>query len=255
MYAELFGLPKDCRFETMIPKNHFEKKFKLTVAENRLLRTPYLPVKINLIGSLRTSLSFIPAMKTETMDYEDILFIEIQLLADHFEEKSEAVLRLFQKYIPKPVVILLYCDASLVFNTAIKKYDKSDTKKRSVKEMMTSPVLSLSQSEEYEEAFFREIKYDSVNKQNLKTTYSSYSNAVAALNRAIITHQFIPTQKGEEVHRINQGIILAEKEMETLRNKIRKSKDIRDQVKYKLILKEKKEQYKNLMQKWTHEKD
>lgn len=255
MYAGLFDLPQNCRFETVIPKNQFEKQFRLTTAESRLLRTPYLPVKTNLIGSLRTNLSFIPATKTESMDYEDILFIEIQLKAAHFEEKSEAVLKLFQKYIPKPVILILYCDANLIINTAIKRYDKSDAQKRSVKDMITSPLLSVNNLEEYEEAFFRDIKYEAVDKQNLKTAYHSYCSAIAALSRARITHKYIPTKQGEEVHWQNQGIIQTQKEMEALRNKIRKSRDIREQINYKLTLKEKKEQYQKLMKEWTHEEN
>lgn len=246
MVAALFDIPDNCRFKIGIPKNQFEKEFRLSPAESRLLRTPFLPVRTTMAGSLRTDLSHIPPEHTTSMDYEDILFIDIEVQEDHFKNKSEALLQLYQKYIPKPVVLVLRCDAEFIVCTALKRYHESDPSRRVVRDLLLSPVLRLQNAEPWKTRFLEHIRYDKVNKHSLWTTYESYCVAVAALMRANYTHQFYPTGDLETIHRGNNRIAEINKAMKALRNKIFRSNDIREQINDKLALKKLKSEYEQL---------
>src|SRR5690606_14345201 len=165
---------------------------------------------------------------------------------------SEAVLRLYQKYIPKPVVLVLRCDVEFIVSTALKRYHETDPSRRIVRDLLVSPELRLQNTGEWEARFLEQIRYEKVSKHSLRTTYESYCVALAALHRAVYTHQFVPAGDAETIHRENKRMTEISKAIEVLRNKINRSRDIREQINDKLALKKLKSEYELLI-KTTYE--
>lgn len=246
LFQNIFHLPASCVFHTVMPKNTFEKNNSLSASEKRLITTPFLPLQSVLRASLVQSRSFIPPKVGKEMDYEDILFFSLKLKPEHLETQSDKLIQLYQKYIPKPCVLFLYDDTRFKVNTALKKYNEADPKKRVVTEQLTTPILSIVDSESKNDDFLKSIQFEQLDKQNLKTVHESYAKSIINFNIVRTTGK--STKLGdisENAERLRQ-IAHIEKELNALRNHIRSSKKLDEKIEFKLQLKKKKTTLQNL---------
>ncbi len=240
LFQHIFNLPLTCVFHTVVPKRAFEKHNQLAAAEKRLVAISFLPLQSVLKASLVQSKSFIPAAKDEQMDYEDILFFSLKLKSEHLDKYSDKLIQLYQKYIPKPCMLLLYDDTRFMVNTALKKYNEVDNKKRIVTEQLTTPVLSFTGIDDRERQLVESLNFNRLDKQNLKMLHRSYAHAIINFNIGMATGSFGKTEDvGEDAQKLRE-ITLIEKELDALRNHIRKSRRLDEQIAYKIQLKEKK---------------
>lgn len=246
LFQNIFNLPASCIFHTVMPKNAFEKNNSLSAAEKRLINIPFLPLQSVLKGSLNHSRSFIPPKVGKEMDYEDILFFSIKLKPTHLEIHSDKLIQLYQKYIPKPCVLLLYDDTRFIVNTALKKYNEADPKKRVITEQLTTPILSIVGSENKNEDFLKSLHFEKINRQNLKTVHESYARSIINFNIVATTGKVGSVEDvSENAERLRQ-IAHIEKELNALRNHIRSSKKLDEKLEFKLQLKKKKTTLQNL---------
>src|SRR5690554_5961774 len=148
-----------------MPKNAFEKNNTLSAAEKRLISTPFLPLHATFRGSLVQSRSFIPPKQGKEMDYDDILFFNLKLKPEHLEKYSDKLVQLYQKYIPKPCVILLYDDVRFRVNTALKKYNEVDKNKRVITEQLTTPMIPITTDDTNQKQFLKNLNFNEVDKQ------------------------------------------------------------------------------------------
>lgn len=239
LFQQIFQLPASCVFHTVMPKNAFEKNNHLSAAEKRLIAIPFLPLQAVLRASLVQSRSFIPPKQGKEMDYDDILFFSLKLKPEHLESQSDKLVQLYQKYIPKPCVLLLYDDTRFIVNTALKKYNEADSKKRVVTEQLTTPVISIVTSDTKSETLLKSLHFEQVNKQNLKSVHDSYARSIINYNIATTIGKATNVEDvSENAERLRQ-ISHIEKELNALRNKIRSSKKLDEKIEFKLQLKEK----------------
>ncbi len=246
LFQHIFNLPTSCIFYTVMPKNAFEKNNSLSAAEKRLINIPFLPLQSVLKGSLNHSRSFIPPKVGKEMDYEDILFFSLKLKPEHLETQSDKLIQLYQKHIPKPCVLLLYDDTRFIVNTALKKYNEADPKKRVVTEQLTTPILSIVDSENKNEDFLKSLHFEKINRQNLKTVHESYAKSIINFNIVRTTGKSAKLgDVSENAERLRQ-IAHIEKELNALRNHIRKSKNLKEKIDLKLQLKQQKQKMENI---------
>lgn len=246
LFQNIFHLPASCVFHTAMPKNAFEKNNSLSAAEKRLINIPFLPLQSVLKASLNQSRSFIPPKVGKEMDYEDILFFSIKLKPTHLEIHSDKLIQLYQKYIPKPCVLLLYDDTRFIVNTALKKYNEADPKKRVITEQLTTPILSIVDSENKNEDFLKSLHFEKINMQNLKTVHESYARSIINFNIVATTGKTGNIDDvSENAERLRQ-IAHIEKELNALRNHIRKSKNLKEKIDLKLQLKQQKQKMENI---------
>lgn len=246
LFQNIFHLPASCVFHTVMPKNAFEKNNSLSASEKRLITTPFLPLQSVLRASLVQSRSFIPPKKNNVMDYDDILFFSIKLKPTHLDSHSDKLIQLYQKYIPKHCVLFLYDDTRFIVNTALKKYNEADPKKRVVTEQLTTPILSIVDSENKNEDFLKSLHFEKINRQNLKTVHESYARSIINVNIVASTGKVGNVEDiSENAERLRQ-IAHIEKELNALRNHIRSSKKLDEKIEFKLQLKKKKTTLQNL---------
>mgnify|MGYP002738625736 CR=1 FL=1 len=246
VFQHIFNLPASCVFHTVMPKNAFEKSNALSAAEKRLIAKPFLPLQAFLRASLVQARSFIPPKQNEEMDYDDILFFSLKLKPTHLDAQSDKLIQLYQKYIPKPCVLLLYDDTRFIVNTALKKYNEADPKKRVVTEQLTTPIISIVDSENKNKNFIKSLHFEQINKQNLKTVHESYARSIINFNIVAATGKVGNAEDvSENAERLRQ-IVHIEKELNALRNHIRKSKNLKEKIDLKLQLKQKKQKMKNI---------
>src|SRR5690554_2871894 len=246
LFQHIFNLPASCIFHTVMPKNAFEKNNSLSAAEKRLINIPFLPLKAEFRASLVQARSFIPPKQSQDMDYEDILFFSLKLKPEHLETQSDKLIQLYQKYIPKPCVLFLYDDTRFIVNTALKKYNEADAKKRVVTEQLTTPILSIVDSENKNDDFLKSLHFEKINKQNLKTVHESYARSIINVNIVATTGKVGNVDDvSENAERLRQ-IAHIEKELNALRNYIRKSKNLKEKIDLKLQLKQQKQKLENI---------
>lgn len=245
-FQHIFNLPASCVFHTAMPKNAFEKSNILSTAEKKLISIPFLPLKAELRASLVQARSFIPPKQSEEMDYEDILFFSLKLKPEHLEKYSDALVQLYQKYIPKPCVILVYDDIRFRVNTALKKYNEADRKKRVITEMLSTPLLSITDDTNEKQTLLKNVRFENIDKQNLKTVHESYAKSILSYNIAISTGTLGEIKQVEKSAERLRILGQLQKELEALRNHIRKNKNLNEKIKLKIQLKEKKTTLENL---------
>ncbi len=224
----IFQLPNGCLFQTVFPKKQFEKRCKLTTAENKILREPFLPEKSVLQASLQQKLSFVPALVTDEMDYKDILFFALKLKHEHLKKHTEKLINLYQKHIPKPCVLVLYSNDEFIINTAQKKYNEADKNKRVIVSQHTTPILKLTQQNAQQNEFLKVLQFKNIQKNNLQTLHQSYVNAIVSLNIANETGVFKPPKP--EDYDILRQVKDLEKQIQSIKNNIKKTKDIDQRI-------------------------
>ncbi len=226
----IFQLPNGCLFQTVFPKKQFEKRCKLTTAENKLLREPFLPEKSVLQASLQQKLSFVPALVTDEMDYKDILFFALKLKHEHFIKYTEKLINLYQKHIPKPCVLVLYSNDEFIINTAQKKYNEADKNKRVIVSQHTTPILKLTQQNAQQNEFLKALQFKNIQKNNLQTLHQSYVNAIVSLNIAYQTGRFNLREKPNNDYDTLRQVKELKKQIQSIKNNIKKAKDIDQRI-------------------------
>lgn len=246
VFEHIFNLPANCVFHTIVPKNTFEKTNTLTVAEKRLIAVSFLPLQSVLSASLAQPKSFIPPLSDQNMDYEDILFFTIKLKPEHLEKYSNKLTQLYQKYIPKPCIILLHDDFRFRLNTALKEFNEADNNKRVVLEQLTTPIITIADSRDEVRQFTKQLSFENIDKQNLKTAHQSYARSIVNFKIAEKTGKIAHNHEVAENAQRLREIEKIERELNVLRNHIRKSNQLSDKIESKLQFSQKRKYLEQL---------
>ena len=239
---EILQLPSKAYVPRVLPKNFFDRNFKITAAEKKLLNTPFLPVKSTWLAELNSKTVNINAFEDENYHYTRIPIFLIQLSQEHWYTSLNKMITLYHKHIPFPVVLFIYSDSCYVVSTAIKTINGNDSSKRVIEKEYTTPQISRLFKDSIELRFRESVNFTSLNRIDLKSTYESYVAAIVNYKRASIKGDF---ESNKEVKILDQNLdelAIIEKQILTLRNKLHKAKDLRLKVALQMELGELKTQ-------------
>jgi hypothetical protein len=218
------------------PKSFFDRNFKLTATEKRYVNTPYLPLKATWLAELNTKTINVPVLENKEFSYTRIPVFIIQLSAEHWETDLEKLCTLYHKHIPFPVLIFAHNSEQYILSTATKSINKNDKTKRVVEQQYTTPKISLLLKDEVEVKFRESLQFQSLNRINLKTVYESYISSIVNYRRAQKVGTFEVRKETETLNENLNEIQTIEKEARILKNKLLKTKDIREKVELQMQL-------------------
>jgi hypothetical protein len=134
--------------------------------------------------------------------------------------------------VPYPLLLIVYDAENYLVNTCTKRINQNDATKRTIEASVTSPILSLLYADTSAKAFHEGLRFENLDKSDLRTLYSSYVQAVVQCRAAALTGHFRkrPYMRSEEDLAILQRIDALEAEIKALRAKATKDLPLREQV-------------------------
>lgn len=232
----ILQLPELAYATRIFPKSFFERHFSLTPSEKKLLNIPFLPVKSIWLAELNQKTINSPSVETETYSYSRLPIFVIELSVEHWMQHLDKICNLYHKYLPFQALIFVHTGEQYCVSVATKSINQNDKEKRVLEEEYRTPAISLLLKDENEEGFRDRMAFINLDRINLKTIYDSYIAAIINYKRAVKTGDF---QVKKEVKQVNQNLNeleQIEKETAVIRNKLIKTKDIREKVKLQMQL-------------------
>lgn len=233
---DILQLPQLAYAIRNFPKSFFDRNFKLTAAEKRYINTPYLPLKATWLGELNTKTVNVPSIENDDYSYTRIPVFVIQFSAEHWETDVDKICSLYHKYIPFPILIFAHNTEQYLVSTAIKTINKNDLTKRVLEQVYTTPKISLLLKDTIEVEFRKNLNFQTLNRISLKTVYESYTASVVNYRRAKKVGEFVVKKETQTLNEHLNEIQSIEKEARGIKNKLTKTKDIREKVELQMQL-------------------
>lgn len=233
---DLLQLPALAYAPRSMPKSFFERNFTLTASERKFLNIPFLPLKSTWLAELNFKTINAPSFENETYAYTRIPVFVIELTIEHSLNHLDSLCRLYHRYIPFQVLLVVHTTEQYCISAATKATNQNDKDKRVLEQEYSTPEISRLLKDSNEEQFRERMVFQNLDRINLKTVYDSYIAAIVNYKRAVKTGDF---QVRKEVGLVNQNLNeleRIEKECVTLKNKLQKTKDIRKKVELQMQL-------------------
>ena len=186
----ILQLPPKSLLNKKLTKAFFKRNFPLTLTERKLLDDAGIIQQMELVASIKPNNSNIAAYADETYIFEEIEIITIKLECGTAAKNGHKVIDLIQKYIPYPILLILYDTTGFLYNTASKRVNLKENGKRTIETCLTTPWMQLDHLTSYQQLFLQQCAFEWLDKQNLQTCYQSYETNIASLQVAAITGIF-----------------------------------------------------------------
>lgn len=158
---KVIGFPKATQILKTLPYNQMENK--LTSVQKKIISDHVVSRGIRILATIQTSNTNIDIFESETERYDSIIFLAVNVKD---LKKSSQIYKVFMSIMPNPLIILFFdgMRTKWVFSTHEKKKDGFLTSK-SLYEIQE--MVPLQKVEE-------QLRFDSLDKANLKTVYESW---------------------------------------------------------------------------------
>jgi hypothetical protein len=228
VFLDILRLPERCILQKRLTKAFFLKHFSLTAGEKKLLNEGI--EHMDWLASIKAAL--VPAFVTETHSYEEVQVFAIELRNSRVDRSGAKVAELVQKYVPYPLLLIVYDAENYLVNTCTKRINQNDATKRTIEASVTSPILSLLYADASAKAFHEGLRFENLDKSDLRTLYGSYVQAVVQCRAAALTGHFRkrPYMRSEEDLATLQRIDALEAEIRALQAKVSKDQPLRERV-------------------------
>lgn len=246
--VSLLQLPESCLVRKKITKAFFKRNFELTGAERALLDDFTIVLGVEWIASISPANSNIPGYSAEGATFEELPLIALQSSDEAYEANRLKLADFIQKFIPYHVVVIIYCNQQVMFNTCYKRINQNDANKRTTDKKFSTQTLSLNAENENEKAFYAGLAYSNLDKTNLKTVYDSYTQQIVGLQTAGIKGGFSARsaeRTKQDVEYLEQ-INLIEKEIVQLQIKAKKESQMNRRVELNTQIQAKKKEIDRL---------
>ena len=253
--TNILQLPESCIVNTKLTKAFFKRNFDLTLSERKLLDDFSTVISLDLLASIKTTNSNIPAFADELMQYIEVLVIAVQTSDEEFDKSKIKIAELVQKYIPYPILLCVYSDKAFILNTCDKRINRNETNKRTIENSYYSPVIAIDTSNESQLTFLQSLAFSGLENQNLKTLYDNYTARIIALQTASELTGDFQIRKNEQSKQdvlLLEEITLLQSEIVSLQNQIKKETQLNIQIDTNNLIQLKRKQIKELQHKLTN---
>ncbi len=242
---EILALPESCLLERRLTKAFFLKNFQLKSAEKKILSEHIK--SMHWLASLKPSTTNILPFQSE-----DYIFDELQVFTVDIDESSmakyKAIMELIHKHIPYQILLILRSDQSLIYSVCDKRINQADPSKRTIASYTQTPIINMLYHRDVESSFAASLSFASLQKDNLRTSYQSYVNAIVQYATAKITGSYTVrdhARTAQDLQTIKQ-IEQLEAEIVSLRSQIKKAQAFREKTELNVDLQQKKATIKEL---------
>jgi len=249
LFDSIFALPEPARLNKPFPKSFFTRHdFKLSAAEKRLVNEPFVPLESVWIGSLKPTAGNVPEYRRATeesstpaegrMDYREVQYFRIKLREGDYDSRAEVLAKLYHRYLPYPVVLLLHGDLYYHLSAATKEIPATAGQACTHLQIFRSPEVSLAKPEGAQLTFQQSLAFPRLNTLNLKTTYDGYLAAISQLGwqtaTGLATTVADPHRQYARLEQLRQ----LERQRDRLTTQLRKSKRMTERVELQTELSE-----------------
>ena len=231
-FNTILQLPERCLLNKKITKAFFKRNFALTSKEKALLDDADAIVFIDWLASLSPQSVNINPYENEYFLYEEVQVISAYSKAINIEKLYFKIIELIQKYIPYPILLIVYTDDIFVMNTSDKKINQNDNSLRTIDRQYISEMMRFNELTTAHQLFLDSLPFAELDKTNLKTFYDAYTQRIAALKTIAITGSFIPRTQSRTATDVEnlQKIEMLEKEITALQNEAKKETQLNQQI-------------------------
>lgn len=248
---ELFDyleLPEACKYNAPLTKVFFKRNFMLTFTEKKFLEDAAVFQEMKFYGSLKPDNSNIEAYLSDEETYEEIAFISVITDANAFDRNHQKVAHFIQKYIPYHLVVAVEADNGLKYSLhlARKQISKNNKDERVITETISSPVLSLVDTE-----FLSCFSLGKQVKANLQALYNSYIALLYSKQIEQVSNRFEALSYDKAMKRmvLLRKVLEIERDLIALRAQIKKESQLNEQIKLNTEIHVLKEKMKDLTNK------
>jgi|SRR5690554_2902278 len=186
-YNTILNIPERALINKRLTKTFFLRNFELSTAEKKFLNNDVLGM--SWLASIKTSNSNIPEFKDDKYQFEE-LQVMIVTLNNKLNELHKRAFELLQKYIPYQLFIIVEDTEEFIINVCDKRINLNDKSKRTIEAYYTTSIISKLYKNEITSKFYESLSFTHLNKTNLKTAYTSWTQAIIQYKAACLTGQF-----------------------------------------------------------------
>lgn len=226
------NLPTACWVNQKLPKTFFKRNFDLTLSERKLLDDFSIIQQMEIVASINVETANILAYLDDAVTYEEINILAIQTTNEQFERQKNKIVELVQKYIPNPLLILVYDNQQMILNVAEKRINNNDFTKRVIEKLYTTANLQLAVSDFKNQAFIESLAFEKANKLNLQNYYQHFIQCFIGLQTAQINGTFVarPYQRSKEDALLLDEIETIKETIFALENQAKKETQVSEMV-------------------------
>ncbi|WP_026711832.1 DUF4391 domain-containing protein [Flavobacterium filum] len=225
-------LPHACWVNQKLPKTFFKRNFDLTLTERKLLDDFSIIQQMEILASVNVETANIPAYVDEVVTYEEINILAIQTTNEQFDRQKHKIIELVQKYIPNPMLVMIYDNQQMVLNVTEKRINNNDVTKRVIEKLYTTVNLQLPINDPKNQAFIESIAFEKANKLNLQNYYQHFIQCFIGLQTAQINGTFVarPYQRSKEDALLLEEIEALKETIYALENQAKKETQVSEMV-------------------------
>ncbi len=206
---------------------------------------------MEIVASINVETANIPAYVDDAMTYEEVNIIAIQTTNEQFDRQKNKIVELVQKYIPNPMLVMVYDNQQMILNIAEKRINNNDVTKRVIEKLYTTANLPLPISDFKNQAFMESLAFEKANKLNLQNYYQHFIQCFIGLQTAQINGIFVtrPIEQSKENVLILEQIEALKQQIITLENTAKKETQVAEMVKWNTQINQHRNEIKRLTEK------
>lgn len=223
------AVPESCYLGKRLFKKHFYENGQLNVRDKKTFKEDIDFIEWKY--TLKPSTINIQNFEDDTHEYLEVALIQVRLSSD---TRHVRIAEVIQKAIPYPVVIVFSYGSSIALNVGMKRINRADSNKMVVESYHDTGWISLESPEDWQGRFLDDLQVKSLSFQNFFQFYQDIAERITAYNCAVHTGAYSLVSSGQE-EGMDRGEALKElerleRELTELRNKLKKEKNLGDQV-------------------------
>lgn len=240
-------LPTHCWVNHKLPKTFFKRNFEITLSEKKLLDDFSIIQQMEVLALINQETANIPSFTEASSSYEEIIILAVQTTAEQFDKQKDKIAQLIQKYIPNPMLLILYDEKKLLFNVAEKRINNNDATKRIIEAAYTTETISGDSINIKQQQFLENLAFEKANKLDLRQYYNHFIQSVIGLQTAQINGTFVTRsiEQSKENVQILEQIEVLKQQITTLENTAKKETQVSEMVKLNTKIKEFRVQIEN----------
>jgi len=248
---KILKLPDNCWVNQKLPKTFFKRNFEITLSEKKLLDDFSIIQQMEVLALVNQETANISAFTEPTSSYEEIVILAVQTTSEQFDKQKYKISQLIQKYIPNPILLIIYDYNRLIISVAEKRINSNDATKRVIEKEYITDIITTETVDEKQEHFFENLAFDKANKLDLRHYYNHFIQSVVGLQTAQIKGTFVarPIEQSKENVLILEQILALQDQINSLENIARKETQVAEMVKWNIKINENRIEIKQLTEK------
>lgn len=245
MGTEIFltslNLPDSCELGNTIFKKQFYDNARLSAADKKLITNNV--EKVVWQYCLKPDTINIQPYSDEEREFLEIQVIEARL---HNDNQHKRLAEIIMRSIPYPMILQLTYYGSLMTAAGMPRINLADKQKHTIDEFVYSPWMDSSQLSQLDRDFLASIQASKLSFTNFYRFYSDFVDQLHLYNAAKLVGGILRDIDPKEAQRLHAEITEIERELVSLRAKLKKETMFNRKVELNVKIKKYEEQINEL---------